>query len=67
VSAFVADLVRGERLARLRTPGGIADHAREVADDDDHLMAEVLEVAQLSQHHRVAQMKIGRGGIEPQL
>ena len=31
------------------------------------LMAEVLEVAQLSADHRVAQMKIGRGGIEPQL
>src|SRR4030095_2563504 len=62
-----ADLVRGERLARLRASRRIADHAGEVADDDDHLMAEILEVAQLAQDDRVAQMKIGRGGVEPQL
>src|SRR5213079_2963258 len=36
-----SDLVPGEWLARLRAPGGIADHTREVADDHDDLVAEV--------------------------
>ena len=67
VSALRADLVPGERLARLRAAGGIADHPGEVADDDDDLVAEVLEVAQLLEHDRVSQVQVGRGRVEAQL
>ena len=30
-------------------------------------MAEILEIAQLAQDHRVPEVEIGRGGVEPQL
>src|SRR5262249_2998268 len=62
-----ANLLPRERLARLRAPRGITDHAGEVADDDDDLVAEVLEVAQLLQDDRVPEVQVGRRGIEAEL
>src|SRR5438552_10638174 len=62
-----ADLIPGERPAGLRAAARIAEHAGKVADDDDDLVAQVLEVSELSQDHRVSEMKIGGGGIQPQL
>ncbi len=54
-------------FARLRAPGGIADHAREVPEDHDDLVAEILKVAQLAQDHGVPEVEIGGGRIEPEL
>src|SRR5438876_5291501 len=62
-----ADLLPRERLARLRTARGIADHPGEIADHDDDLVPEILEIAELAQDHGMAQMQIGRGGIETEL
>ena len=48
-------------------PVGIADHAGEIADQERDLVAELLELAQLVDEHRVAQMQIGRGRIKARL
>ncbi len=61
------DLVPRERAPGLGPPGGIADHPGEVADDDDHLVPELLEVPELLQHHGVAEVQVGSGGIQAQL
>ena len=61
------DLMPIERLARLGTTAGIADHPREVADQKDRAVAAILEVAQLLQHDRVAEMQVRRRGIRAEL
>ena len=58
------DFLGRERRPRLRPARRIADHPGEVADDEDHAMAEVLKVLHLSQQHGVAEMQIRRRGIE---
>ncbi len=44
--------------------GGIADAPGEVADQEDDLVAEVLELAHLGQQHTVAKVQIGSRRIE---
>ena len=61
------DLLARQRRPRLVLAGGIADHAREVADEELHPVAELLEVAQLVDHHGVPEVQVGRRGIEPEL
>ena len=51
---FSATCSRRELDARRRLVGRIADPAGEVADQQDHLVAEVLELAQLLDRDRVA-------------
>ena len=58
-------------LAGQRRPGGVAarrvaDHGREVADQENDRVAEVLKLAQLVQYDRMAEMNVGRGRIEAQ-
>jgi hypothetical protein len=57
--------------AELRTggllPRGIADHPGEVADQEDHPMSEVLEMPHLAQQHRVTEVQVRRGRVEPGL
>jgi len=58
-----------DRLGRERRTGRvlagrIADHSGEIADQEDDLMAERLEVAQLVDEHRMAEVQVGRGRIE---
>ena len=48
-------------------PGGIADHRGEVADQEDHLVAEVLHLPHLVQHNGVTEMDVRRGGVEAEL
>ena len=55
------------RRAQLVAAAGVADHAGEVADQEDDLVAEVLEVAHLAQDHRVAEVQVGRGRVEADL
>ncbi|KAG1531498.1 hypothetical protein G6F50_016662 [Rhizopus delemar] len=60
-------ILAAERLAGQALARRVADHPGEVADQEDDLVAEVLQLAHLVQHHGVAQMDIRRGGIQPQL
>ncbi len=55
---FVRQLRPGDRAA-----AGVADHRGEIADDEDALMAEVLELPQLLENDRVAEMDVGRGRV----
>lgn len=42
----------------------VADHAREIPDQEQDMVAEVLKLAQLVDEYRMAQVQIGRGRIE---
>src|SRR5262249_23355136 len=48
-------------------PRRVADHGREVADDEHDLMAELLESPHAREHERVAQVEIGPVRVEPGL
>lgn len=61
------DVFAGERGAGEVATGRVADEAGHVADQEDDLMAEVLEVLHLPEQYGMAQMKIGGGGVEPSL
>ena len=54
----------GERRAGGVAARGIADEAGAVADEEDDGVAHVLEVLELADEHGVAQVQVGRGGIE---
>ncbi len=59
-------------LARQRRAGGvaarrIADHRREIADQEDHLMAQILQLAHLVQDDRVAEVQVRRGRVQAEL
>ena len=58
------DLLARERLAGDVLAGGVADHRGEVADEEDDRVAELLEVPQLAHQHGVAEVQVGRGGVE---
>ena len=61
------DLLVGEQRAQRRAPGGIADARGVVADDQHDAVTGVLELAQLAQHDRVAEVDVGRGRVDPEL
>jgi len=42
----------------------VADERGRVADEEDDLVAELLEVAQLAHEHGVAEVEVGGGGIK---
>ena len=44
--------------------GGIADQAGHVSDQEDDRMAQILKMLHLAQQHGVAEVQVGRGGIE---
>ena len=46
---------------------GVADQCRKVADDEHCLVTEVLKLAQLVEHHEVAESQIGACGIHAKL
>ena len=46
---------------------GVADHPREIADDENCMVAEVLKLPQFSQNNRVAEMNIRGCRIDPEL
>src|SRR5207302_10915601 len=63
---------RSALLPRARRPGlvlprGVADHAGEVADQELHLVAQLLEMPQLVDHHGVPQVEVGRRRVEAEL
>src|SRR5437868_1850009 len=58
------DLIAVKRLARRRAAGGITDDAGEIADEKNHGVAQVLKMFELSDQDSVAEVQVGRGGIE---
>jgi hypothetical protein len=61
------DLVFGERRAGGVLAGGVADAGGEVADEEDDLVAELLELPQLVDDDGVAEVEVGRGRIAAEL
>ena len=61
------DLLGVEHGAQCRAPGGVPHPAGEVADDQHHVVAGVLELTQFLEHHGVSEVNIRRGGVDPQL
>ena len=62
------DLVLARELrARRLLPRRVADHAGEVADQEDDLVPQLLEVAHLPEDDGVAEVEVGRGRVEADL
>ena len=59
------DLFAGKRRPGDVTSGRVADAAGAIPNDEEHGVAEILEVLHLADQNRVAEMEVGRGGIEP--
>ena len=60
-------LVVGELRAGFRAARGIADHRGEVADDEDGVVAEVLELPQFREPDGEAEVDVRRGRIDAEL
>ena len=60
------DLFGGQRGAGFRPAGRVADGGREVAHQKSDRVPQFLKMAQLVDNDRVAQVKVGRGGVAPQ-
>ena len=58
------DLLGGEGLAGDVASGGVADEGGGIADEEDDGVAEELEVAELADKDGVAEVEVGRGGVE---
>ena len=54
------DLFGGQHRPRRVAPARVADPGGEVADDQHHPVARLLELSQLGEHHHVAQVDVGR-------
>ena len=61
------DLLAREARAHFVLARGIADHRREVADQEDHLVAEFLKLPHFLDQHGVTDMQIRPRRIEPGL
>ena len=57
----------GEARAGGRLAGGVAHLGREVADDQHRGVAQLLELAELAQHHGEAEVDVGGSRIDAQL
>src|SRR5512134_293687 len=57
-------IVLRQDLARFALACGIADHAGEIAYEECHFMAKVLELAHLLQKHGMAEMYVRGRGVE---
>ena len=64
---ILEDLFTGGLRPRFGPPGRIADHSREVADDENDLVPKILELLHLPHHHRVPEVDVGRRRIETDL
>src|SRR5688572_6076388 len=61
------DLFARERRTCLVLARGVADHPGEIADQELHLMAQLLKIAQLVDYDGMAEVQVGRGRIEAEL
>ena len=67
VLGISVDLLGAEPLSGLALQRRVADPGREVADDQDRGVAQLLEVAQLAQHDSPTQSHRGSCGVETEL
>src|SRR5207245_4493322 len=51
----------------LRLPRRVADHPREIADEEDDAVPHLLEVLHLADDDGMAEVQVGRGGVEADL
>ncbi len=58
------DLLDRQRRAGGVAPGRIADARGEIADEKNDRVAQILQLPELVEHHGVADMNVGRGGVE---
>ena len=61
------DLLLGEHGSCLGATAGIADQRRVIADDEHHRMTVFLEGSEDVEHHKVADVEVGRGGVQAEL
>src|SRR5690606_39133465 len=61
------DLLAAQRRAGGVAPGRVADLRREVADHEDDLVPELLELAHLLHEHGVPEVEVGAGRVEARL
>jgi hypothetical protein len=67
VGAEVAgDVVVGERGTLVGATGRIADLGCDVTNDEHHLMPHPLQPAQNEHRHRVAEVDLGAGRVDPE-
>jgi hypothetical protein len=58
------DLLAGQPGAGRVLAGRVADHPREIPDQERHVVPEQLELAHLVDQHRMPQVQVGRGRVE---
>src|SRR3546814_14665118 len=56
-------VLAGERLAGGVLAAGVATHSGEIADQEDHLVADVLDLLHLVAQHGVAEVPVRRGRV----
>src|SRR5690606_35157859 len=62
-----ARLLESEYRPGLRAAGRVPYHRGEVADDEDDLVAQVLELPELPEHHGMSDVEVGRRRVYAQL
>ena len=63
-SGVGVNLLSRNNRTRLGLSGGVTDHRGKVPDDQNDLVAEVLELPELSEEDGVAEVNVGGAGIE---
>ena len=61
------DLFVRQRRARRIAAAGIADLRREVANQENHGVPQILKLTHLVQHHGMAEMNVRRRGVQAEL
>ena len=61
------DLLAGKRRARFRLSGGVADQRREIPNQENSRVAQILKMFQLADDYRVAEVNVGSGGVHTEL
>ena len=61
------DLFRRQRRTGRVAAGRIANGGRKVTDQEDHRVAEILQLTKLIEHHRVTDVNVGSRGIQTEL
>ena len=61
------DLLPRKRRSRRVLAARVTDHPREIPDQELDVMAQVLKLAQLVDHHRVTEMQVGRSRVQAEL
>ena len=61
------NLFRRQRRTGRIAAGRIANGGRKVTDQEDHRVAEILQLTKLIEHHRVTDVNVGSRGIQTEL